>query len=73
MRVEITQVIMTKPSQQYPWTHRIQWKDLRLHELTDIMCWTENDAIPGQWVSGSAYSAFYTTEDVATYVALKWS
>ena len=73
MKVEIARVIMTKPTQQYLWTHRVQWKDLRLGELTDIVCWTENDGIPGQWVSGSAYSAFYTTEEVATYVALKWS
>ena len=72
MSVEITQVV-TRATEQYPWTHRVRWKDLRIHELTDIVCWTENDGIPGQWVSGSAYSAFYTTEDVATYVALKWS
>lgn len=72
MSVEITQVV-TRATKQYPWTRRIQWKDLRIHELTDIVCWTENDGIPGQWVSGSAYSAFYTTEEVATFVALKWS
>lgn len=72
MKVEITQVV-TRVSEQYPWTHRVRWKDLRLDELTDIVCWTENDSIPGQWVNGSAYSAFYTTPEVATYIALKWT
>lgn len=77
MSVEITQVV-TRATKQYPWTHRVRWRDLPVASVLEIQCWTENDGIPGQWVSGSvctlsACSAFYTTEEVATYIALKWS
>lgn len=70
MKVEITQVV-ARVSEQYPWTHRVRW-NLPVASVLEIQCWTENDGIPGQWVNGASYSAFYTTPEVATYIALKW-
>jgi hypothetical protein len=67
MRVER---ISSQPTERYPWTHRLDFGDTKLGILWgDIQSWSQQMEIPGVWVLND----FYTNQQGATMMVLKWS
>lgn len=67
MKIEIKQ-IFAKPSEQYPYTHRVGFDGLR-GDSWPVYKWHEEEGLEGVWAGG----ALYTTERVAVNIALRWS
>jgi len=64
------QQVLPRASEQYPWIYRMDFGDTKLGRLwADIQPWTQQMEVPGVWVG----SIFYTNEQGANIVALKWS
>ena len=62
--------LSAQPTKYYPWTHRVEFGDTKLGVLWgNIQPWTQKLEVPGVWVA----STFYTNEQGADIVALRWS
>lgn len=57
-------ILAYQSTPRYPWTHRIEFTE----ELDSCANYIALNEIPGIW----ANSAFYTTCDAATHLAMKW-
>lgn len=62
--------ILPRTSPRYPWDYRVGFNSVPVSLYDQIVEWIEQRELPGVW---GASKAFYTKEEHALLIALRWS